>query len=828
MFKFISQNLFGKEGGVSQEEMKKTVSRESFSKFFPWLAFDPEDSSFINTDHTSGYLWECDPVAFAGLKDLQTLEAIFRLEFPKETVFQMILYADPDISRFIEAFKRGKERPGELTKRNIDEYAEFLRQGVKGVKQLHNIPLRNFRCFVALKSPSKIDRDDIAVIDEALVGVGMNPRRMEAEELIVLMRGLFNRHQPENISSYDLNIPIRKQILFAETNIIDKKGHLEIGSEATGITYARCLTPKNLPKEVDSLSTNALTGGIMGVMDDTTQITSPFLWSLNVLFDDGLKANIHNKATVTMMQQATGSFAVQVKKRNEELTWALNEMESQKFVRAIPSLWIFADSEEEARIATARARRIWEGQNYVMQEETLLRRAMLIASLPFGLYTNKETIKVLDRDFPLPANVVTRLMPFQADFAGSRHNPVLCFIGRKGQVAGIDVFDERSNNHNFLVTAGSGAGKSFNLNALLANYYAANSMVRVVDLGYSYQKLCHTVGGRFMDFGKEKVTINPFTSSAKDEEDRKFDHAATTNILGEMVYSASDSHLDETEWTLLKEAVNYAMKEDPINGIDAVAKYLAEFPKQADEDMKEFEGVGKEKAKRMAFNLRDFKKNGRFGDFFNGESTFNIAQDDFVVLELERLKPQKELFRVITMQVLNAITQDLYWSDRGSPRFILFEEAWSFFGSGDRIGLLIQEGYRRARKYHGSFGIVTQSLLDLEKFGDSGDVIRANAAFKFLMESGDYREAADKKLIDYEGLALDLVSSIKNNKPRYSEIFLDTPFGKGPGRLVVDPWTYWVATSAGNDVKKFMDLLNQGHDVVSVLEYLTGKEKKLG
>ena len=818
--------FFGQSAGATHQQRKTLYAREPFSEFLQWLAYDQHSGVFFNGDDTWGYLWECSPLAFAGLKDMTTLEGLLRIDFPKQSVLQVILYADPDIDDFIDRFKSGKFRDSELTQRNIEEYAEFLRSGVTGLEQLNGIALRRFRCFFALKAPEKIDEDDITTVHEALIGLGMSPKRMGPSALLKWMRHFFNNAKTESIDHYNDQIPLKKQVIFSETEIHDQAGSLEMGSHDKK-WFVRCLTPKLLPKETDSLVTNMLSGGIMGIMEDANQITTPFLWSVNIVFDDTLKGSLHSKASLTMMQQASGSFAVQIKKRNDEYTWALNEMESNRFVRVIPSLVILGRTEEEVRVSTSRARRIWESQNYVMQEETVLRRAIFLLSLPFGLYVTKETLTVLERDFPLPANVAARMLPIQADFSGSQHNPVLSYIGRKGQVVGIDVFDKRSNNHNFLVTAGSGAGKSFSLNALLSNYYAANSMVRVVDLGYSYQKLCKTVGGRFMDFGKEKVTINPFLSSAKDEEDKKHDVTATTNILAEMVYSASRQELSELEWTLIKDAVRYAFQDDPINGINSVSRYLAEFPKHANPDVQAFEEIAKDIAKRMAFNLRDFRSEGIYGPYFNGQSTFDIKHDDFVVLELERLKPQQELFRVVTMQVLNAITQDLYWSDRSNRRFILFEEAWSFFDSGNRIGVLIEEGYRRARKYFGSFGIVTQSYLDLEKFGQSGDVIRANAAYKFLMESEDYREAAERNLLDYEGLALELVSSIRNNKPRYSEMFLDTPYGKGPARLVVDPWTYWVATSAGDDVNKFMGLLDQCGDVVSVIEYLTGKRQSL-
>lgn len=807
--------LFGSGGGELNDELGQETRRESFSKYFPWGTYDPETKTYTNTDNTVGYLWECTPLTYCTPKETQILEALFRINFPKDAVMQFMLYPDSNLEPFIQRYKDGKVRQDAFIQRNIDEFVEYLRNGINGLPSMHNIPLRDFRVFVTLKAAEPIGRDELSIVEETLSGAGLQPRRMHVSELLSFMRRLFNTHIPPSIDSYDANVPIRKQILYADSAIIVEDSQIRIGTR-----FARCLTPKSMPKEVAALDTNRLTGGVMGMVDDTEQITTPFLWTLNIIFDD-IKTEIHTKASVTMAQRATGSFAVKIQKRVEEFNWALGKLDTDAFTRVVPVLWIFGEDENKVRNGVARARRIWESQGYVMQEETRIAKALLVAALPFGFYNTQNNMRTLDRDFMPPASALARLLPVQADFIGSPR-PVLAFVGRKGQMVGLDVFDPRANNHNFIVTAGSGAGKSFSLNYLCSNYYASGAKVRIIDLGYSYKKLARVVGGRFLDFGKEHVCINPFQSNAKDEDDRKFDFLATSNIISEMVNSSGRTAITQTGWTLIKEAVRWAIARDGGEmGVDHVVEYLNTFPKHADKSMSDFINAI-DVAREMAFNLRDFRSDGIYGRFFNGKSTFDIRSDDFVVLELDRLKPQKELFSVITLQVLNAVTQDLYWSDRSSKRFILFEEAWSFFDSGDRIGPLIQEGYRRARKYTGSFGVVTQSLLDLKKFGKAGDVIRSNAAFKFYMESSDYPEAAKEGLLDYTGFALDLVCSIKNNKPRYSEMFVDTPFAVGPIRLTVDPWTYWVNTTTGHEVARFEQCLDNGLTVEQALELCSG------
>ena len=117
---------------------------------------------------------------------------------------------------------------------------------------------------------------------------------------------------------------------------------------------------------------------------------------------------------------------------------------------------------------------------------------------------------------------------------------------------------------------------------------------------------------------------------------------------------------------------------------------------------------------------------------------------------------------------------------------------------------------------------MTQSPLDLRKFGPVGQVIKNNAAFKFYLECEDYAKAVDEGVLDYEGLAVDLLTSVKANKPKYSEIFFDTPFGRGIGRLSVDPWNHWIATSDGKEVAKYNALIAQGMTPAQAVSKLSG------
>ena len=203
--------------------------------------------------------------------------------------------------------------------------------------------------------------------------------------------------------------------------------------------------------------------------------------------------------------------------------------------------------------------------------------------------------------------------------------------------------------------------------------------------------------------------------------------------------------------------------------------------------------------------------------FFTGPSTFDIRNDEFVVLELENLKVQPDLYRVVTLLIINAVTQDLYLSDRSRPRLIIFDEAWQFLDKGAMIAPVINEGYRRARKYNGSFMVITQSLLDLDNFGEVGSVINGNSAFKIFLESTDFDQAKKKGLIDYDEFTMRLLKSVKSNPPNYSEIFFDTPFGVGVARLVVNDYAYFIYTSKAKEIAMIEQLVQDGktyHDAI--------------
>ena len=64
---------------------------------------------------------------------------------------------------------------------------------------------------------------------------------------------------------------------------------------------------------------NYLTGDIWGPKSDTNQIRQPFFITVNIIYEH-LKAKLHGKCNFVLQQQAVGSFAPSLKRKQEEYT----------------------------------------------------------------------------------------------------------------------------------------------------------------------------------------------------------------------------------------------------------------------------------------------------------------------------------------------------------------------------------------------------------------------------------------------------------------------------------------------------------------------------
>lgn len=828
---FIERNIFLKNEVTKSDVLNLSV-RDQPSEYLPYLSFHKrlpgenfDSNSFLNFDNTIGWIWELKPLAFLGNDKLDKLHSIIKSQFPKGTVTQWILFPDHNMDEYIQQYGDIRNSEDPITAMNIEAMDKFIREGTEGVEKMRNLPLRNFRLFFTVKNETRISEELLVSIEQAIEF--MEPRRWQASDLIKWASEFFNGKRAKGL--YDPDRELRKQMCATNLNFDDPGSISQIGDR-----YGICLYPNVIPQNNNNpLRTNELFGGFMGPEDDIRQIKAPFMYTLTVVYED-LKKNISDKAAQTMFQRVGAGLAAALNQRIIEFGVMQNMIAKQsKFSYIIPQLWVFGDTEQETRVAAGQAKNLWEAHDFEMMYETSIKQVMFYTALPFGFYHIENNIETIDRHFYLDNENITRFLPVQGDFRGGGR-PVQTYIGRKGQIISIDMYDPRANAHNFSVVAETGGGKSFFLNDMIDSYLSIGAKARIMDLGKGYEKLTRIRKGRYIDFNLHSpICINPLDFTWHDLEDLAQNISTAQIVFSACAYAFTGQPVSEMEANLIDRACKFAVDDgQQLRGTDAITDYLtsSKFIDSAFMDQTETSAVKlRQTANELAFLLSNFKSDGYYGAFFTGPTTFNIKDDEFVCTDLEKLRSVKQLFYPMIVNLMNAITMDLYLSDRSQPNIILVEEVASMlqktgFVTMDGLTQMINECYRRARKYRGAMGIVLQSPLDYEALPGLGPVVKGNAQWRYYLESRMYDEAVSKGVLPNinGGFPLKLLRSVRNARPNYGEVFIDCPLGMGVARLCVDKWRYWINTSDGKDVAAFDRLVATGMEPVKAIEQLSG------
>ncbi|MBW2097161.1 MAG: conjugal transfer protein TraC, partial [Deltaproteobacteria bacterium] len=192
---FFTNILFGKNGGLTHEELHRMTFRNRFSDYLPYVAYDDETEVYLNSDHTAGFLWECTPLVYASPAIHDGLRGLFTAALPPKTILQFILYADPYIKPVMDGYQRLRERDLGVVKEATTSVHDFMSKGAKrGIPNFQGIPVRNFRLFFSLKLPLEkdLDADDIRdTVYEILKGSYLFPEKVTPHDLISFLMRLF-------------------------------------------------------------------------------------------------------------------------------------------------------------------------------------------------------------------------------------------------------------------------------------------------------------------------------------------------------------------------------------------------------------------------------------------------------------------------------------------------------------------------------------------------------------------------------------------------------------------------------------------------------------
>jgi conjugal transfer ATP-binding protein TraC len=225
---------------------------------------------------------------------------------------------------------------------------------------------------------------------------------------------------------------------------------------------------------------------------------------------------------------------------------------------------------------------------------------------------------------------------------------------------------------------------------------------------------------------------------------------------------------------------------------------------------------GDRRLKDLATMLHPYTRDGTYGKYFDAQATIDFSSD-FIVLELEELKAKKDLQTVVLLIMMYRITREMYFS-RDRKKIVIIDEAWDLL-SGGATAEFIEAGYRRARKYKGSFMSATQGVDDYYR-NPAAKAALDNSDWMFLLrQKPESIEMMDKLgQVTMDDAMKRLLQSLRTEHGAFSEVFVHSPAGNGIGRLIVDPYSLLLFSSRAEDFSAINAKRDAGMTVPQAIE----------
>jgi type IV secretory pathway VirB4 component len=296
--------------------------------------------------------------------------------------------------------------------------------------------------------------------------------------------------------------------------------------------------------------------------------------------------------------------------------------------------------------------------------------------------------------------------------------------------AGVVVWDRWAcDNHNSVVLARSGSGKSYlvKLEALRNLYQGVH--VAVVDPEDEYVRLAQRVGGAVVQLGAPGVRLNPLDIPAGDRRPDAFTRRALFlhTVVAVLAGAAGrEPALAAGEKAALDRAIiaTYhaaGITADPTSW-DTPAPLLRDLAASLQAD-------GDPAATTLAARLAPWTT-GSFKDLFDGPTT-SRPDGHLVVWSLRHLAD--ELKTIGTLLALDSIWRqiDRPTTRRAQRRLVVVDEAWMMLRDGAAATWMFKMA-KAARKRNAGLAVVTQDAADVLGT-ELGRAVVANAATQILM-----------------------------------------------------------------------------------------------
>jgi conjugal transfer ATP-binding protein TraC len=834
---------FAPADAVPRSLLESIAQIPRLTGLLPYLGWMPQEKLFVldngafgqSHEHSLGFCIETMPQTGANEEMERVLASLF-MSCPPGTGIQITLYATPHILPVLRqqanmlpvdpdrdedaVDRRNKNIFRALARRRIDHY---LKGTSKSLFHHHVYLLRDYRCVISITMPLHPDKP--ADVEEAMriresVHATLRSAHLPGtewgpQELINFVADFFDHERifgrgGDRVLEYDDTRPLRQQVSNLEVASAVADHLIKFQKAGQEETALQCFSVRQYPKYYRLGAMGALIGDYYQL---ALAIPCPFLITMGAIILDYESARTKAQMKAARATQAAGSymahFQPDLQDRKRDWDMVLRAFDNGRNVVQMYHQMVLVSRLEDASRSEHAVRAVWRARGFDLAKDFYLQHQALVAAMPCTLTPGlQKDLRLFGRAGTKTADNAVMTSPLIAEWKGTE-TPMITLFGRRGQIMTFDLFDNKGGNYNFAVAALSGSGKSVFVNELAFRYMGAGAKVWIVDVGRSYRNLCELLDGEFIEFSDERkntICLNPFSMIVDINNDMEM----LLPLLAQM--ASPREPLDNYSYSALAAATKRVWD---IKGKRATITDVYDLLKtgRLSDDAEHERDLT-----RLATSLEPYTRYGVYASYFEGDANIQFHKN-FVVLELEELKSKKDLQAVVMQLMMYRITQEMYF-DRSRRKLVIIDEAWDLMGSGSSASF-IEAGYRRARKYGGAFGTITQSVEDYYKNEATKAAIQ-NADWLFLLRQKPEsieRLGKEGKLHVDEWMKRQL-SSVTTEHGHYSEIFVHGPVGSGVGRLILDPFSMMLYSTRAEDFQAIKTLKEQGASLVDAIDTL--------
>ena len=640
-----------------------------------------------------------------------------------------------------------------------------------------------------LAQEAKELKTSIAAITDGLAALGVDARALSEDEAFAEIFDQWNPGHP--VEGLNFNREDMRDDLALNDVVASARGF------ALGRVHHRLITLKSIPEFT-----------FAGMAEKLSDLP----------FDSRLFASIET------LDQDRETFALETQRRIAYAMFAgkrgVSDLEAEAKLKDIESLLALRVAGKE-KIFSASLSIVLRSHSETEVDEMAARTLQLVRELSGAeglLESYAATHQFVELSLPnarsaerarrINTSVLADFLPIFGDWPG-HDEPRILLRNRSGGLVAFDPFSPRLTNFNQVVSGGSGAGKSFLTNVLIAQLMKEDPKVFILDIGGSYRKMTENLGGQYVALGESgELSLNPFDLEDKAPEavDQKIKFLSS--LVEIMSREDGDAGIGKLERAEVERMIAETIASESVPRLSRLRERLL----VSDEAP----------VRRIGKILGPWCGDSPYGKFVDRDTNLSLSKR-IVCFDLKALESHPDLQAACLF-----IVTDLIWRetqrDRTSMKIVVFDECWKLIAS-DAGARFIGEVFRTFRKYRASAIAISQTMDDFAK-SKAADAILPNASCKWVLKQAGANLATVCEALSLNERETKLIASVTSKKGVYSEAFLAAGDDRQVVRIESTPLEYWLATTDPQDLKVYAEEKAARSDLNDV-ELLEGLSDRL-